>query len=72
MPYTSVWAGRINAVYPNGDGARFFGTFTARYPEWVWRYYLSTGDKATALANHRPASMCAASCNIALANSPIR
>jgi alpha-L-rhamnosidase len=41
--------GRVNAVYPNNDGARFFGTFTARYPEWVWRYYASTGDRASAL-----------------------
>ena len=39
-------AGRqVNAVYPNGDGARDFGTCTARYPEWLWRYYISTGDR---------------------------
>ena len=31
--------GQVNAVYPNGDGARSFGTITARYPEWLWRYY---------------------------------
>jgi alpha-L-rhamnosidase len=42
-------AGQVNAVYPNGDGARAFGTFTARYPEWLWRYYASTGDRTTAL-----------------------
>ncbi len=41
--------GQVNAVYPNGDGARAFGTFTARYPEWLWRYYTSTGDRTTAL-----------------------
>jgi alpha-L-rhamnosidase len=41
--------GRVNAVYPNDDGARSFGTFTARYPEWVWRYYASTGDRSTAI-----------------------
>jgi alpha-L-rhamnosidase len=41
--------GRVNAVYPNDDGARFFGTFTARYPEWLWRYYISTGDRPTAI-----------------------
>jgi alpha-L-rhamnosidase len=41
--------GRVNAVYPNDDGARAFGTFTARYPEWLWRYYASTGDRATAI-----------------------
>lgn len=42
--------GQVNAVYPNGDGARTFGTSTARYPEWLWRYYTSTGDYGTALA----------------------
>jgi len=44
--------GQVNAVYPNGDGARFYATSTARYPEWVWRYYLSTGDTATALDHY--------------------
>jgi alpha-L-rhamnosidase len=47
--------GRTNAVYPNDDGARFFGTFTARYPEWVWRYYASTGDRPTAVAHYSSA-----------------
>jgi alpha-L-rhamnosidase len=41
--------GRTNAVYPNGDGARDIATFTARYPEWLWRYYTSTGDRTTAV-----------------------
>ncbi len=41
--------GCVNAVYPNDDGARFFGTSTARYAEWLWRYYLSTGDTDTAV-----------------------
>ncbi|HEX4163172.1 MAG TPA: family 78 glycoside hydrolase catalytic domain, partial [Acidimicrobiales bacterium] len=41
--------GRVNGVYPNDDGARSFGTFTARYPEWLWRYYASTGDRSTAI-----------------------
>ena len=39
--------GQVNEVYPNDDGAQDYPTFTARYPEWVWRYYLSTGDKVT-------------------------
>ncbi|HXQ61414.1 MAG TPA: family 78 glycoside hydrolase catalytic domain [Acidimicrobiales bacterium] len=39
--------GRVNAVYPNGDGARDFATFTEMYPEWVWQYYLNTGDLDT-------------------------
>ncbi|HEX4126735.1 MAG TPA: family 78 glycoside hydrolase catalytic domain [Acidimicrobiales bacterium] len=42
--------GQVNAVYPNGDGARAFGTSTARYPEWLWRYYTSTGDIRTVTA----------------------
>jgi alpha-L-rhamnosidase len=39
--------GQLNEVYPNDDGAQDYPTFTARYPEWVWRYYLSTGDRET-------------------------
>ncbi|MBV8462231.1 MAG: hypothetical protein JO368_02980, partial [Acidimicrobiales bacterium] len=39
--------GQLNEVYPNDDGAQDYPTFTARYPEWVWRYYLSTGDHET-------------------------
>jgi alpha-L-rhamnosidase len=41
--------GRVNAVYPNGDGARDIPTFTARYPEWIWRYFVATGDLDTAV-----------------------
>lgn len=39
--------GQVNAVYPNGDGARTFATSTARYPEWLWRYASATGDLTT-------------------------
>lgn len=42
--------GRLNAVYPNGDGARDYPDFTARYPEWVARYVTTTGDVARAAA----------------------
>ena len=41
--------GRVNVVYPYGFGARDIPTFTERYPEWLWRYYLSTGDLDTAV-----------------------
>jgi alpha-L-rhamnosidase len=41
--------GRVNVVYPYGFGARDIPTFTERYPEWLWRYYLSTGDLDTAM-----------------------
>jgi alpha-L-rhamnosidase len=37
--------GRVNAVYPNGDGRRDIPDFTALLPIWVWRYYLETGDR---------------------------
>ena len=39
--------GQVNEIYPNDDGAQDYPLFTARYPEWVWRYYLSTGDRST-------------------------
>ena len=32
---------------PQRRRAQDYPTFTALYPEWVWRYYLSTGDRAT-------------------------
>jgi alpha-L-rhamnosidase len=48
--------GCVNAIYPNDDGARFFGTSTARYPEWLWRYYLSTGDTHTAVQSYPSAT----------------
>jgi alpha-L-rhamnosidase len=40
-------SGQVNEVYPNDDGAQNYPAFTALYPEWVWRYYLATGDAAT-------------------------
>jgi alpha-L-rhamnosidase len=38
--------GRVSDIYPTGYGAQSYVSFTALYPEWVWRYYLSTGDLA--------------------------
>lgn len=37
--------GRLNAVYPNGDGKRDIPDYTEKFPEWVWQYYLVTGDE---------------------------
>ncbi|MBN2164440.1 MAG: family 78 glycoside hydrolase catalytic domain [Pontiellaceae bacterium] len=37
--------GRMNAVYPNHDGARDIPDFTQAYPVWVWNYYMETGDR---------------------------
>ncbi|MCB8943727.1 MAG: family 78 glycoside hydrolase catalytic domain [Ardenticatenaceae bacterium] len=38
--------GRMNAVYPNGDGPRDIPDFTQAYLVWVWHYYLQTADAA--------------------------
>ena len=37
--------GRVNVVYPNGDGDRDIPDSTERYPDWVWQYYMATGDR---------------------------
>ena len=37
--------GRLNVVYPNGDGARDIPDNTERYPDWVWQFYVATGDR---------------------------
>ncbi len=37
--------GRLNAVYPNGDGARDIPDYTQQYLFWVWDYYMQTGNK---------------------------
>lgn len=42
--------GRLNSVYPNGDNMRDIPDYTEAFPDWVWRYYLLTGDKATLAA----------------------
>ena len=52
--------GRTNAVYPNGDGARYYATSSARYVEWLWRYYASTGDRPTAILLYPSAAKVAA------------
>lgn len=36
--------GRLNAVYPNVDGARDIPDFTQSYLVWVWDYYMQTGN----------------------------
>ena len=38
--------GRVNAVYPNGDGRRDIPDFTEMLPNWAWRYYMETGDRS--------------------------
>ncbi len=36
--------GRVNVVYPNGDGKRDIPDATQTYVEWVWQNYMTTGD----------------------------
>ncbi|ADB30448.1 alpha-L-rhamnosidase domain protein [Kribbella flavida DSM 17836] len=38
--------GRYNAVYPNGDGKRDIPDYSEMFVNWVWRYWLETGDTA--------------------------
>lgn len=48
--------GRLNAVYPNGDGKRDIPDFTEMFPGWTWDYYLVSGDR-TLLAQAYPVNL---------------
>ncbi len=37
--------GRINKIYPTGLGALDIDEFSEIYPEWVWQYWMNTGDR---------------------------
>ncbi|WUD76308.1 alpha-L-rhamnosidase N-terminal domain-containing protein [Streptomyces sp. NBC_00510] len=37
--------GALNSVYPNGDAKRDIPDYTEMFPEWVMRYYRTTGDR---------------------------
>ncbi len=52
--YGPLSAGRLNAVYPNGDNMRDIPDYTELFPDMVWGYFLQTGDRAT-LASAYPA-----------------
>jgi alpha-L-rhamnosidase len=43
---TRYWngEGRVNVVYPNGDGKRDIPDATETYVQWVWQTYLTTGS----------------------------
>lgn len=36
--------GRLNAVYPNGDGGRDIPDYTQSFLVWAWDYYIQTGN----------------------------
>ena len=46
--------GGINKIYPTSLGAEQINEFTEIYPEWVWQYWMDTGDR-TLLAAVYPA-----------------
>ncbi len=46
--------GAVNKIYPTGIGAQDINEFTEIYPEWVWQYWLNSGDR-TLLAEVYPA-----------------
>ena len=58
--------GQVNEVYPNDDGPQDYPTFTALYPEWVWRYYLSTGDEATVVGLLPTLRGCRDTCSVSV------
>jgi alpha-L-rhamnosidase len=37
--------GKVNAVYPNGDGRRDIPDWTQSWVMWAWEYFLETGDR---------------------------
>jgi alpha-L-rhamnosidase len=38
--------GAVNKIYPTGLGALDINEFTEIYPEWVWQYWMRTGDRS--------------------------
>ncbi len=54
---TGADIGRVNACYPDVNNARDIPDYTQAFLEWVWEYYMQTGDLAflgtnyTALTN---------------------
>jgi len=43
---TRYWPdGRVNVVYPNGDGKRDIPDATQTYVEWVWQNWVTTGNR---------------------------
>ncbi|MGD1085422.1 MAG: family 78 glycoside hydrolase catalytic domain, partial [Verrucomicrobiota bacterium] len=44
--------GRVNACYPNDDNARDIPDYSQMFLDWVWEYYMHTGDLAFLAANY--------------------
>jgi alpha-L-rhamnosidase len=48
----AVNVGRVNACYPDGSNARDIPDYTQAYLDWVWEYYMETGDLAFLSTNY--------------------
>ena len=44
--------GRVNACYPDDNNARDIPDYTQMYLDWVWEYYLESGDLAFLNTNY--------------------
>lgn len=44
--------GRLNAVYPNVDGARDIPDYTQSFLIWIWDYYMQTGNETFLKENY--------------------
>ena len=51
--------GRLNAVYPNADGARDIPDYTQSFLVWVWDYYMQTGNVEFLRSNYSRLKMVA-------------
>lgn len=49
---TGANVGRVNACYPDVNNARDIPDYTQAFLEWVWEYYMQTGDRAFLAANY--------------------
>jgi alpha-L-rhamnosidase len=49
---TGANVGRVNACYPDVNNARDIPDFSQAFLEWVWEYYMQTGDHAFLVTNY--------------------
>jgi alpha-L-rhamnosidase len=49
---TGADIGRVNACYPDVNNARDIPDYTQMYLDWVWEYYMETGDRAFLAKNY--------------------
>jgi alpha-L-rhamnosidase len=49
---TGANVGRVNACYPDVNNARDIPDYSQAFLQWVWEYYLQTGDRAFLADNY--------------------